>query len=320
MTSRLYFGRRAKVFVQRIGNPTPVSMIAGTGDVSGVPFVSDGIALASVFDKLHVQFKVEKDNLGHPNTMDLTIFNLADRTRGQLQDSGGYVQLFAGYSSDWPNLPIVFQGNARTIDHGRQGADWITKIQCGDGETSYRYGVATQSFAAGATAVQIATFLANQVKAADPAHIDVSRFLQKLNSVKFPIPTFVWGFAVQGNAFEELQRLIGGTYELSIQDGELRVLALAEGTQTVVLIDAAHGMIESPVHGTPNANGLPSTLNVKMLLTPTIKPGDLVKISAKNTEGTYRAQKLIHSGDVASNDWYTSLECMPIQSSASAAA
>lgn len=310
----LLFARRAQALIQRQGQGLPLSIVAGAGDISGVPPVSDGVAFASVFDKLHLSFKSEKDNLGHPNTLELVIYGLSDRTRGQLQDSGAYVQLTAGYAEDWPNLPTVFQGNARTIDHIRKGAEWIAKIQCGDGETAYRYGNAAQSFAAGTTAVQIAKYLAAQVAAADPQHIDISGFNTKISTIKFPLPNFVWGYAVQGNAFEELQKLIGGKYELSIQDGELRVLALTEGTQNVVLIDRAHGMVESPVHGTPNANGLPSVLKVKMLLQPKVKPGDIVKVAAKNVDGTFRVQKLTHSGDLSATEWYTDLECMPIQS------
>jgi len=271
---------------------------------------------AATFTGLHLKFKAEKDNLGHPNTLDLEVYNLAQTTRKKMQDSGGFVRLLAGYVGDLPSLPVVFQGNARTIDHIRIGPDWVTKIQCGDGENAYRFGQASQSFPAGTTAAFIAQYLAQQIKSADPLHIDITAFNTKAASLQFPLSAFAWGYVTQGNAFEELQRLLGGQYELSLQNGELRALQPKEvqAGLSVPLIAPGAGMIGSPEHGTPNLNGLPSILKVKSLLVPRIHPGDLVSVKARDIQGSFRVQKIVHTGEIAGNDWQSELDLMPLQS------
>ena len=306
-----FFGRACQVTVQ-IGAGLPIV-------VPLLPSIA-----TKVFTGLHIKFKAEKDNLGHPNTLDLEVYNLSQATRKQMQASGGYVQLLAGYVADLPRLPVLFQGNARTIDHERQGPDWVTKIQCGDGETAYRFAQASQSFPAGTTASFIASYLAQQIKAADPLHIDITAFLAKAPTLLYPQPAFAWGYVTTGNAFEELQRLLGGAYELSLQNGELRALLPSEvqAGLSVPLIAPGHGMIGSPEHGTPNLNGLPSILKVKSLLVPRIHPGDLVQVASSNlaqggtgpSAGTFRVQKIVHTGEIAGNDWQSELELVPLQS------
>lgn len=306
-----YFGRAAQVLVQRKGEAQPIPLLAD-GDVSGV-MPAPGVATASVFTGLHISFKTEKDNLGHPNTLELRIWNLAQSTRDQLKQDGAFVQLLAGYESDLPNLPVVFKGYARSIDHTRTGPDWVTLIQSGDGETAYRYGFSGASFPAGALSKDIAIYLAQQVKAVDPANIDISGFVAKAPSFSYPKASWASGYATQGNAFAELQKILGGKYELSIQNGELRATLATEGwLPGVRLLSPQTGLLGSPEHGTPNLNGLPSILKVACLLDARIQPGDLVQVRSSGVSGTFRVQRAVNVGEIAGNDWKTELECMPL--------
>jgi hypothetical protein len=316
VTSAPLWGRRARFVIQRVGDPAPVS-IALAGDVSGAV---DREVSASQFDGLHVRFKVEKHNLGQPNTMEAEIFNLASATRRKLMADNAFVQLFAGYQSDWPNPPMLFSGNARTIDHVRQGADWVTKVQCGDGEGSYRFGAVSKSFPKGTSSADIAAYLAGQAQLGDidgagKPRLDISDFLNKAPTLTYPKAAFVQGYAAQGNAFELLQRLLGSGYELSIQDGELRVLQPLQGTLNVVLLSPRSGLLGSPEHGTPTNTGLPSVLKLKCLLNPRIRPGDVVRLESAELEGNFRAQRVIHTGDLGGNDWQTEIEALPMTNS-----
>lgn len=305
-----FFGRRANVLVQRAGSATPISLFAG-GDATGVVPPTGGLMVANVFDGLHVRFKAEKNYIGQPNTLDLSIYNLAASTRRELQGQGGFVKLLAGYQSDFPNLPTIFQGNARTIDHLRDGPDWVTRIQAGDGETAYRFGYASQTFPAGTPLSQIAIYLAQQLKAGDPLNIDITAFVNKAPSIAYPTQAFSSGWSVLGNAFEELSRLLGSKYTVSIQDGELRALQSTEymgGTTTCFKISASTGLIGSPEHGTPNLSGQPPVLKLHCLLNARIKPGDLVNVDSLNLQGNFRVQKVTHTGDLAGNDWFTEID------------
>lgn len=309
MSDSKFFGRRAQVLLQLQGDPSPVPLLPS------VP----AVAVAG----LHLNFRAEKDNLGHPNTLDLSIFNLSAQTRTRMQREGGYVRLEAGYAGQAAkggdglvHYPVLFEGNARTIDHIRKGPDWITHVQCGDGETAYRYGFLSQSFSAGTTSAWIAKALAQAIKAVDPLHIDISAFVAQADTLKYAVSAFVFGYVTHGNAFEELQKLLGGDYELSVQNGELRVLRAQEASKNVVRLAPDTGLIGSPEHGTPNANGLPSILKVQSLLNPRIHPGDLIEVEARSfSRATFRVQKLTHSGDLAGHDWQTEVEAMPLSAS-----
>ena len=305
----IFFIRRANVLVQRAGTQSPISIFGG-GDVTGIA-PAGGIMVASLFDGLHIKFKVEKNYIGQPNRMDLSIYNLSATTRRGLQGQGSFVRLLAGYQSDFPNLPIVFQGNARNIEHVREGSDWVTRIQCGDGETAYRFGIANNTFPPGTTSSSIAIYLAQQFKQGDPLNIDITAFVNKAPTIAYPYAAFSSGFSVQGNAFEELSRLLGGKYTLSIQDGELRALQASDYVPTGYRLSASTGLLGSPEHGTPNLANLPTVLKLNCLLNPRIKPGDLVTVDSQNLHGNFRCHKVTHTGDLDGNDWKTEIDATP---------
>jgi len=326
----LFYSRRAQVTLVSAANPasSPVSIFAG-GDAgfgnvgaSSLPATQPFQMFnpAYRFDGLHLRFKSEKTLLGTPNTLELVIYNLASTTRKRMQEQGSYVQLNAGYQSDFPNLPLVFKGNARTIDHVRRGPDWETRIQCGDGETAYRFGVASKSWGPGTTAAFIATYLAQQITQGDidpfsnNSRIDISYFLTRVNSLAYPQTAFAYGFAIQGNAFEELQRLLGPKYTLSIQDGELRALQAADGVNSVYVLSAKTGLIGSPEHSTPNLAGQPPLLKLNTLLNPRIKPGDIVNVDSMRFQGNFRVQAVSHLGDLGANDWSSEIHGTPTAS------
>jgi hypothetical protein len=289
-----FFGRTAQVVLER-----------------ATPFLP--LRIGAPDESLHLQFTATKSTLGQPDTLDLSIYNLSENSRSALQGAGSYVFLRAGYESDKASLPTVFQGDIRTVDHIRRGGDWVTRIQCGDGELPYRFGQASKSFKAGTPMVDVAAYLAGRIKEVDPEHVSITRFINDLPSLLPIVQQFTWGFSTQGNAFDELQSILGGSFQLVIQDGELRVINPTEQRRIIPLVDADHGLIGSPEHGSPNANGLASVFKVTSLLRADLKPGDLISVGTRAQKNgvTYRIQKLVHCGDLAGDDWKTEMECLP---------
>lgn len=327
-----YFGRLAAVQIQLKDSPTQ-GLVSISDDFQGAP-VSGPLGLAAaqgrapdpraaaLSDKLHIKFRVEKDTLGQPNRMDLSVYNLSPDTRGRLKTAGAYVVLRAGYRVDAGNLPILFEGNARTIDHQQDRADRVTRIQCGDGETSYQYGVVNQSWGAGVAKVDIAKYLAQELQAAD-SNLRIDGFLGRLNPagaanpsrIIFSNTSFYSGYAVFGSAFTEMKKLLGNAYDLYILDGELVALnAAAASPGDAILLDAAHGLIDSPEHCSPNPGSTVSLLKAKSLLNARLQPAGLVRIESvdKAVTGNYRIQKVTHTGDLAGNDWQSELEMLPL--------
>src|ERR1044071_7509029 len=64
---------------------------------------------------LRVQFKIEKSLEKDPNTAEISITNLAESTRSQMQTQSAKIILRAGYLN---TLGQIFVGDALTIDHG----------------------------------------------------------------------------------------------------------------------------------------------------------------------------------------------------------
>jgi hypothetical protein len=288
------FGRAARLTVQNAG-----AVASG-----------DGFQLESQFEGLRVQFKVEKSPTLNPNTADISIYNLADSSRRRLKNVDALVTLEAGRPND---VGVIFKGNARTIDHVRHGPDWVTHIQCGDGEAAYRFSQANQSFKIGTSFADVATYLAKQLQG-----IDVSAFLSLLSDVSSgpsPFSQMVSGVAVFGNAGEELERMMATYgYQLSIQDHELVALKMAGTSSVVVILSPRTGLIGSPEHGTAERSGLPPILKAKCLLQSRIRPGDRVRfegVADDRIAGDYRAIKVTHQGDTHAQDWYSDLELRP---------
>ena len=294
------FKRVARVLVQRHLDPT-----------TGKPLAAGSPSLSSQFDGLRVEFKIEKTPVITPNTAEIKIYNVAEPNRRSMQDRDTLVELSAGYANDsMDNIVRLFKGNARTIDHTREGANWVTKIQCGDGELGYRYSEASVGLKGATSYADAATYLANQIKG-----VDVSAFIAKIKKEGI-VGSFTNGVSFFGNASEELSRLMQAAgYQTSIQDGELQAIALTSTNETLVqVLRPDNGLIGSPEHGTPEKGGLPSVLKAKCLLRGQIRPGDRVQFGGlrdDRIQGDYRVIKLTHTGDTHGPAWTTELECRP---------
>jgi hypothetical protein len=270
---------------------------------------------------LRTAFKVKKTASKDPNCLELSVTNLSDATRAAMRKTGARVILEAGYTE---TLGTIFTGDARTIDHVRQGADWVTKITGGDGEVAYQNSRVSESFAPGTTVADVLRFYAKKMG------INVGNALDKASSLRTPLSQFQSGFATMGKTSAELDKLLrslGLTW--SIQDGALQVLAhneVLDRNQAVVLSPRT-GMIGSPEHGHAiAARGAPldpeqaaeeqslgqqqpkKVLKVKSLLQPVLKPGVRVQIQSEGTHGFFRANAVEHTGDTGGGDWYSEVE------------
>ncbi len=263
--------------------------------------VVDGKAV----DGLRVSFKVMKTLEKEPNTCELAIFNLSESTRSSFQKKGAKVLVEAGYVG---TTALIFSGDARTIDHIRQGPDWITKVSCGDGERAYEKARVSSSHKPGTTGSDIARGILDTFKGFG---VDVVDAVKKIATGKLSTEQFVNGFSAFGSSSAELDRLLKGRgLEWSIQDGRLQILPAGEATTEVaIVLDSTSGLIGSPEHGTPDKKDGRSALKVKSLLQPEIRPGRRLRVNASGTKGDFRVVTVTHEGDTMGGPWYSDAEC-----------
>jgi hypothetical protein len=96
-------------------------------------------------------------------------------------------------------------------------------------------------------------------------------------------------------------------YQWSIQDGVLQVLAPSETTlETVYVLNSSSGMIGSPEKGEDG------TIKGVSLLQGDIRPGRRIQFDSKMVKGTFKTERVIHTGDTWGQNWYTELEAKPI--------
>lgn len=243
--------------------------------------------------------KVTKTSQKEPNTAELTVYNLAPQTRAQMQTKGVRVILEAGYVST--GLTQLFLGDARTIDHVRDGADWRTVIKLGDGERSFRFARASESFAGPCTVGQVVSYCADKMGLSMGNVSAKATLLDK---------QLAHGWTVHGAASSEIDRVLRSVgYSYSIQDGALQVLAPGESIQNAIpRLDVDSGLIGSPEQGTPEKNGKPTSLKFKSLLLPQARPGGRVYLVSLRYKGVFRLRKVEHAFDTMGGDWYTTME------------
>lgn len=253
---------------------------------------------AVVVEGLRVQFRVEKNLASEPNTCDVTITNLAERTRGEVQDRPLYVRVDAGYDGE---LQRLFTGDLRWSNSVRNGADWETTLQLGDGARAFAFGRVNRSFRGGVTARTAV------VEAADALGLTVklsARAEAELQS------QFAGGLSLIGLARDTLDQVLtpfGMSW--SIQDGRLQILLADEARpEAPVLISQDTGMIGSPEFGAPETKGKKPILKFKTLLHPELTPGTLVSVQSATINGRFRCERVAHMGDSRGREWYTEVE------------
>jgi hypothetical protein len=258
------------------------------------------------FDGLHLHFKVTKTLTGDANPAEISVFNLAAASRAALPTKDVPVVLVAGYVGA---TEVIFAGDIRTVDHVRQGPDWVTHLRAGDGEACFERSYSVASFGPNTPITAVFEAFAKDLG------VSVKDALQRLRSgdVKAAFSTFLQGYSAQGRTVRELDRVTkAAALEWSIQDGVLQLLEPGKVTADVaVKLSAKTGLIGSPDHGKPQKPNAPSYLHAKSLLNGGLRPGRAVVLEAADRSGDYRVERVTHVGELDGQAWYSQVDLVP---------
>lgn len=255
--------------------------------------------------QLHIEFDVTHTKASEPNTASITIYNLSAATRQSLSSTvDPLIQLDVGYEGE---NALLFLGAVRKngIVTKRDGADWSTKIDIGDGEAKIRKGHASVSFPAGTSVSDVIDQLIG-ITGIKPGNIAKTI---KDRGVAAAFTEFSRGFSFSGNAHSMIRK-IGKTVGLnvSVQDEKYTAFELAGGTTPgqSYKISPTSGMVGSPDVGDKNI------VKVQSLLLPEVRPGHSVEVASANVNGFFRVEAASHQGSYRSNDWYTTMDLRAI--------
>lgn len=247
---------------------------------------------------LRIAFKVVRDLRPTPNTAEVSIWNLSPESRAKIDSAGQRVVLVAGYTGADGQ---IFSGDARRTSSSKQGPDWVTKIEAGDGERAYKFARVSESFGPGAKLADVVVKTVGQLKT-DPG--------STADKVKNFVGEFASGYTQHARASTELTRLLsplGWTW--SMQDGRVELLGPNETVQEEApRLTPETGLVGSPTIDPPQKKGQKAVLKVRALLLPRLRPGQRLVIESEAHRGVFRAEKVTHTGDTWGNDWYTDIE------------
>lgn len=274
----------------------------------------------NLVDGLRLQFKIEKTSEPSPNKAEIKIYNLNPDSINELHKKGSVVVLEVGYYSNLDdNAPVselIFKGDLMKIETTKNGSDYVTTLETGDGAAAYAASNFNGSFAPGANI-------------ADVAQQVMSSFTGQSTSAPEGVQgQFLNGATLSGSSKDVMDQIAGKTgTEWSIQDSRVQMIPVNGFTKLPVIVLQSLGTdpetgdpINTGLIGSPNLSGFSHSLDkkgvgieFKSLLNPGLKPGRRVKIESKNARvnGNFVVKKVTHNGDTRQGPWYS--ECEGVQ-------
>ncbi len=251
---------------------------------------------------LRVSFKVDRNTGTEPNTAQLSIYNLRKDNRVLLQQGKDLRTVVdAGYVGF---THTIFDGDLRHASSVRDGTNWVTSLQSGDGAREYLSARINKAFKKGVTAAQLLDGLAAET-GIKPGNLEDAKaraaFFESLGGLQ---NGRVFSGSVQ-KFTKELAKALG--FEYSIQNGAHQFLEPgAVLTLPAVVLAPGTGLVGSPE---PGEKGM---VSARSLLQPDLMPGRQVKLESREVDGHYKVTKVVFVGDTWGNEWYSDVELRPL--------
>lgn len=258
---------------------------------------------AIVVRDLRVTFTVDRNLDKQPNTATITVYNLAEATRLELERKPLLIRLDVGYRAG--ALARLCQGDLRFGWSTQDGADWATSLELDDGGRAYRHARVTRSFRPG---VDRRAALKEAIAAAG------FKIPKSVEDAKELVGQLAGGLALEGKSSDVIDKLIKPTgLSWSTQDGEMQILRSTDvRADQAVVVSEDTGMVGSPSYAPPDNPGERPVLRGKVLLDPRIIPGGRVAVQSRSIDGIFRVERVRHVGDTHGQDWTTEFEAKPL--------
>jgi hypothetical protein len=301
------------------------ALVAEFGDVK--------IDASGGFDNtLRVAFNVERDKLPWPNNAELAVWNLNAETRAKLTKAGSLVaRVAAGYDGQTDQ---IFYGLLDTVEHIKEGPDWITRMSASDCGEKIKQAKVSKSFGKG---VLVKDVVKEILKVLGLGEGNLAAFANDSDMLR-PIGH---GGALHGNAVEELTHFLrSASLEFSIQDGKLQFVKIGKGVPNSrgPLITPGTGLVGSARLVREKATDLTrrkdkkkkvntvetifgesvdmiTTVEGKCLLNASLVPGVPFQVESATVNGNFVCVAVRHVGDIRDQDWYSEWKGIPVEES-----
>jgi hypothetical protein len=270
---------------------------------------------AILINSLQITFDISKvsSNKHKTNSCAIEIYNLSDQSLKLLDVSYPAASFKAGYA-DTGGPQFLFGGQITQVSTRKKGPDRITQIQMGTGYTDLNHQVLSQVVAPGRTVKDVAEDIRKNLPG-------VSRSVFSGTNLNNSI---LYGYPLMGTPKEMLDEL-SEKYALDWQiDGNTLYVhdndrANSENFKLAYVISRFTGLIESAyrvsgdVRRSKKDKVKKQGVQMKLLLNPDIKAGDIVRLEDTLITGWYKVDDIRHYGNFRSNPWYTELKCSALE-------
>jgi hypothetical protein len=276
------------------------------------------------FADFKVEFSVRRGDFQTPNSCDVRIFNLSDKTANLIgQKEFTQLSLSAGYEG---NISLLFQGTIKQFRLGRiNQLDSYVDITAADGDEAYNFAPVLTSIPAGTKQAGIADVLMSAMK-----KFGVTQgYLPAL-----PSNQLIRGRVMYGMCRDEYRDFSWqNNCKWSIQDNAVTMIPytsyIASGG-AVPIISVSTGLIGVPEQTQQG-------ISIRTLLNPKYKIGQLIQLTAgvntfrrsldlpsqvqnqqtalqvqTSADGLYYVMVANHKGDTRGNEWYTEMVCLSV--------
>ena len=273
---------------------------------------------------LRIAFDVTKTMDGGSNKATIVVTNLSADSRSRVV-KGAVARLRAGYGDE---LELIYEGEVRRAPQSeRQGPDFVTTMECGDGVEAFRAQDVKKTFPAGTSVKAVILAVAKRFTEAlpdderMPVHFGKT-VKKKTKASRLSVRTLdadlvvlerslkEQGFStvlrralsVSGSANEVMDSLARlYRFDWSVQDGAIQIVAYgATLIGEAVVLGPETGLLGVPA---PTDFGCKFTA----LLIPRLRPGAAVVIRSDTLSGQFRLETAHLSGDTRADSW--TIEC-----------
>lgn len=262
-----------------------------------------------LIENLQVTFDISKstNNKNRTNSASIEIYNLSEESLKILDTDYPAAVFEAGYL-DTGGPKRLFAGQVTNVSTRKSGTDIVTQIQMGSGYTALNHETLSDLVPPGNNVKDAIESLRKAI-GADRGVYNGTNLNNELIS----------GYPLSGTPKEMLDEL-AEKYQLDWQldDGVLYVhdndRPATEQYQLAYVISPFTGLVERPyrVSGDKRRSKKDKVkkpgVQMKILLNPDIKAGDIIRIEEGLLKGWYKVDSLRHSGGWRSEGWYTEIK------------
>lgn len=267
-----------------------------------------------LIEKLQVTFDISKstNNKNRTNSASIEVYNLSEETLKILDTDYPAAVFEAGYL-DTEGPKRLFAGQVTNVATRKSGTDIVTQLLLGSGYVELNHSTLSDLVPAGKN---VKDAIENLRKA-----INADRGVYNGTNINNPL---ISGYPLSGTPKEMLDEL-AEKYQLDWQldDGVLYVhdndRPATEQYQSAYVISPFTGLIERPyrVSGDKRRSKKDKAkkpgVQMKILLNPSIKAGDIIRIEEGLLKGWYKVDSLRHYGSWRGDSWTTDIRATSIE-------